>query len=426
MFECNLKYGNTYKKLILEDENKVKIMKGHEKPSLLSEDKIIENALNNPIDSKRLKDMIKPDESICIIVSDTTRLWQKPFLYLPHIINEIKQAGLPDENIHFLCAVGSHRKQTEEEHKLLLGDKLYKRFDITDHDCRNKNNLIYLGMTSFGTPVSVNKFALSCNHIVLTGGIVFHDMAGFGGGRKSILPGISSYETIMANHSLSLNPSGRGSNPNVKSALLNGNPFNEDMMEACKLVNPSFLFNVITNSKGDISGAVSGNYITAHEKGCHMLMESDGIEIHKKADLVIASCGGYPKDIDLYQASKTLTNAREAAKIGGTIIILAKCDEGMGHPEMEFIINKFKNNSEREAELRKNYTIAKYTGYLICEIAESYNVIFVSDIPKDSLKNCSIKIANSLESALKLSASQKKCNLIYVMPNGGNTLPIKK
>lgn len=426
MFECNLKYGSTSKKFVFRDEKKVSVIKSHEKPSSLSEDEIISNALSNPEDSKTLKNIVKREETVCIIIPDTTRLWQKPFLYLPHIVKELNQAGVPDNNIHFLCALGSHRKQTEEEHKLLLGDELYKRFHVTDHNCKDKNNLQYLGTTSFGTPVSVNKLALSCDHIVLTGGIVFHDMAGFGGGRKSILPGISSYETIMANHSLCLSPSGRGSNPCVKSAALKGNPFNEDMMEACEFVKPSFLFNVITNSKGDISGAVSGNYITAHKKGCRMLKETDGIEIHKKADLVIASCGGYPKDIDLYQASKTLTNAREAAKKGGTIIILAECIEGLGHPEMEFIINEFKNNAERGAELRKNYTIAKYTGYLICEIAENYNVIFVSAISKNKLKNCGIKIADSLQSAKELSICQEECSLVYVMPNGGNTLPIEK
>lgn len=425
MFELNLKYGSTAKKIVFKDEKKVKLIESHEKSSNFSEGEIIIDALENPIDSKRLKDIVKPQETVCIIIPDTTRLWQKPSFYLPYIINELKEANVEDKNIHFLCALGSHRKQTKEEHKLLIGSELYKRFTIIDHDCRDTNNLLYVGTTSFGTPVLINKFALSCDHIVITGGIVFHDMAGFGGGRKSILPGISSYETIMSNHSLSLNPNGSGSNPSVKSAKFAGNPFHEDMVEAAAFVKPSFLFNVITNSKGDISGAVSGNYITAHEKGCSMLKDVDGIPIPYKADLVIASCGGYPKDIDLYQSSKTLTNAKEAAKLGGTIIILAECIEGLGHPEVEFIINEFENNAQRELELRKDYTIAKYTGFLICEIAENYNVIFVSDIPKNKLKNCNMTIVNSLQSALELVNIDEKCDSIYVMPSGGNTLPIQ-
>lgn len=255
----------------------------------------------------------------------------------------------------------------------------------------DKSNLVYIGTTSFNTPVKINKIAADCRHIILTGGIVFHDMAGFGGGRKSILPGISAYDTIMANHALSMNPHGHGCNPAVKTGVLRGNPFNDDMIEAAKLAKPSFLFNVLVNSEGKIYAAVAGNFITAHEKGCRILKDTDGAEIESQADLVIASCGGYPKDIDLYQASKALTNARGAAKPGATIMLVAECPEGLGHSEMEYIINNFKNNYEREKELKESYTVAKYTGYLICEIAEKYNVIIVSDLNSSNLKNCNFK-----------------------------------
>lgn len=423
--DLHLKYGQSSQILKLNDKINVEYINSKENDKEICERNIIKNALNNPIDSDNLKNIVRRDDEVCIIIPDITRLWQKPYIYLPYIVNELTAAGLKDSNIHFLCALGSHRKQTEEEHKKLLGEDLYSRFKVTDHDCRDENNLEYIGTTTFGTKVKINKLALSCNHIILTGGIVFHDMAGFGGGRKAILPGISGYETIMANHSLSLNPNGHGSNPMVKSAAVTNNPFNEDMMEAAEFVKPSFLFNVITNSKGEISDAVAGNYVTAHLKGCEMLKNIDGVQIQQKAELVIASCGGYPKDIDLYQASKTLTNAKEAVKVGGKIIILAECIEGLGHEEVEFIINNFKTNLERETELRENYTIAKYTGFLICEIAENFNVVFVTELNKNILKNCKVKIANTIGEAFSiLNLDKSNLNSIYIMPNGGNTLPL--
>lgn len=422
MKKFSLKYGKGIKEINIDSSIDVKIVEGKKIDDDKDEASIVKNALMNPIDSPRLMDIVKPGDKICIVVSDTTRLWQKQYFYLPFIVDELESAGINDKDIIFICALGTHRKQTEEEHRMILGDELYKRFKIIDHDCMDKSNLVYIGTTSFNTPVKINKIAADCSHIILTGGIVFHDMAGFGGGRKSILPGISAYDTIMANHALSMNPRGHGCNPAVKTGVLSGNPFSDDMIEAAKLAKPSFLFNVLVNPEGKIYAAVAGNFITAHEEGCKILKDTDGAEIESRADLVIASCGGYPKDIDLYQASKALTNARGAAKPGATIMLVAECPEGLGHSEMEYIINNFKNNYEREKELKESYTVAKYTGYLICEIAEKYNVIIVSDLNSSNLKNCNFKFFKSLQKAYD-SLNKDTIHTACILPSGGNTLP---
>lgn len=351
---------------------------------------------------------------------------KKPSVYLPYVIKELEEAGVKDDNIHFICALGTHRKQNEEEHKLIMGEDLFNRFEIIDHDCRDKDNLQYVGTTSFGTEVYVNKLALQCKHIILTGGIVFHDIAGFGGGRKAILPGISSYETVMQNHSLSLNPNGPGSNPKVRTALMDGNPFSEDMLEAAKFVNPSFLFNVILDSDGNFTAAVAGNYITAHRKGCEILKSIDSFNIKEKADVIIASAGGYPKDIDLYQASKALSNSVEAVREGGTIILVAQCIEGLGHKDMEHIFYNFKNNAEREKEVRREYTIAKFFAFVICEMAVKYNIILVSSMDQKALECCNIKITNNLEDAIYYAKDAiDNADLIYLMPTAGSTLPVQ-
>lgn len=386
---------------------------------------IILEALDNPIGSQRLRKLVKPGETVCIIISDTTRAWQKPDLYLPYIIKELNESGIKDEDITFICATGSHRGQSEKEHKILLGEKLAKRFVIVDHDCRDYENLMNIGTTSFGTPVTINKMALECDHIVLTGAIVFHDLVGWGGGKKSILPGISAYESIMANHKLSLNPNlGEGTNLRVRCGNVVNNPVHLDMLEAAAFVKPTFLFNVIIDEAGNIVKAVAGDYVKAHEAGQKMVDEADSVYIKEQADIVLVSAGGYPKDIDFYQASKALINAKEAVKKGGVIILLAKCSEGFGGNEVQQMLEEFSDNYCREKALRENFSIAKYTGYLIAEIAENYNVILVSSLNSRLLENANIKVAADVSEALNLAIQQKGIDAkIYLMPNGANILP---
>lgn len=389
------------------------------------ENEVILEALENPIGSNKLRDIVKPGETVCIIISDTTRTWQKMDHYLPYIIEELNRAGIKDGNITFLCATGSHRPQTDEEHKILLGEKLAGRFKVKDHDCRDKGNLINVGTTSFGTPVIVNRTAVESDHIILTGAIVFHDLAGWGGGKKSILPGICAYESIVANHALSLNPSvGGGINPYVRCGNADTNPVHLDMLEAAAFVKPSFLFNVIIDEQGNIGKAVAGDYIKAHEAGRQLVNESDSAYIREKSDLVVVSAGGYPKDIDLYQASKALVNAKEAVKEDGVIILLAECVEGFGGEEVQMMLEQFSDNYSREKALRDNFSVAKYTGYLITEIAEKFNVILVSSLNPKQLKNSGIKAAASIQDALDIAEKLRGGNMTaYYMPCGANTLP---
>ena len=221
----------------------------------------IHYALEHPIDSKPLKELVKPGETVCIIISDVTRRWQSPETYIPILVEELEAAGIRDEDMLIISATGTHRCQTKEEHIGLVTKAVYDRIHLVDHQCTDEANLKYVGTTTRGTPVWLDKRALECDHIILTGGVVYHFMAGFGGGRKSILPGIAGRETIMKNHNLALNPGlGAGSNPEVRSAnLSDSNPVHADMMEACAMATPTFLINVVVNDDQKIKSAFAGN-----------------------------------------------------------------------------------------------------------------------------------------------------------------------
>lgn len=420
-----LKYGNEEMILEIAEKNILQVIESNPITFDRTETEIIQTALENPIGSGRLASLVQPGERVCVVIPDITRAWQWTDLYLPFVVEELKRGGIRDEDILFICALGTHRPQTLEEHRLLLGKELADRFQVIDHDCQDQENLMYCGETSFGTPVWLNKKAMDCDHLVLTGGIVYHFLAGWSGGKKYVLPGISSYETVMKNHALSLNPiRGLGPHPDVRSGNDDTNLIHLDMLEAASFAKPTFLFNVIT-AEGRIAGAVAGHYQSAHNKGRELVDAIDGVAIQEKADLVIASAGGSPKDVNLYQSIKTLINAREATKVGGTMIILTESPEGLGgNAEVQDMILSYDTVLEREDALRADYSISKYVGYYFCESADKFDLLLVSSLDPDLLKKANITIVKTLNEALALVYAKHGKDLkTHIMPQGANTLP---
>lgn len=421
-----MKYGMEEIDVTISNENLLGIIKPNEFVVNKSEKEVIKEALENPIASARLKELVKCGETICVVIPDSTRKWQRTQIVVPCIIDEIISAGVKDEDIIIISALGAHRFQTKEEHRQLVSQEIADRIKVIDHDCNDKDNLTYLGETTRGTPIYVNKKVLEYDHVVLVGGVIYHLLAGFGGGRKTVLPGISSYETIMKNHSLTLLPNfGEGVHPKVRNGCMEGNSVHEDMIEAASFVRPTFLLNVVVNSNRIVE-AVAGNYIQAHEKGCEIVKKIDGVCIEEKADVVIASAGGFPKDINMYQCIKTIVNARDAVKEGGTIILIIKCSEGLGgNEEVQDMILNYDSLEEREKELRRKYSISKYVGYYFAESAAKYNLIFVSDIDPKLVEKANIKVAKTIDEALKYIYEKFGNELkTWLMPHAANTVPI--
>jgi len=416
MNSFNLAYGKEALSFSLSSSVKVKEIKAKASQPILEIEQAILQALAHPLGTAPLIEVVKPGDKVVIIVSDLTRLWVRTDVLLPVLLDVLNGAGVPDKDISLVTATGDHRLLTLEEHTAICGAKVLARVPIFDHEC-HAQDLVDLGKSSRGTPFSVNRRVWEADKVILTGGIAYHLLAGFGGGRKSIAPGVCSYEMIQQNHALALQGGGTsGINPNIETGKMEGNPVAEDMLEIARLVGVDFILNVVVNEKKEFVYLAAGELYEAHLAGCRVTEEIFGIEIEEKAELVIVSSGGYPKDTQLYQSIKALDNASYAVKEGGVIILVSECSEGVGsQPFQEF----FKDDEVEgmNARLHADFTMP---GYISLKTAS------ISSLSEDLVKGVKMIPSNSPAGALQL-ASQilgHQPESVYIMPHGGSTFPI--
>ena len=384
-------------------------------------------ALRNPIGTPPLRELVKHGETVAIVVSDITRSWIKSYAFLPTILNELNDAGVPDKDIFVIIALGTHRPHTPEEDLVVCGEEVVKRVRILQHNGLDDTQLTHLGETTRGTQVYVNSNVVKADRIILTGGIAFHLMAGFGGGRKSIMPGVSGDKTIQGNHSLALHPTvGMGSNPLCESGKLDGNPVHEDMVEVAALAQPTFLVNGVYTAEGKFHRIVAGHWYDAWREGCKSVEKIFGISIKEKADIVIASAGGFPKDINLYQASKTIDNAFMATKPNGVFICLLECPD-IQEPPIFSSWFRFDDMLDFEKAVRKDFSIPAFIAFKCSDIAHKMTVIVVTKPENaDFIKRTGMIPVSTLEEAWAIAKTKVAGKLDYkvtVMTHGANTVP---
>lgn len=419
-----MKYGNTSVTIDVSKARSLDFLKGKDLPQIEDLKIAFEKAVTvDVINSNPLDKLLKEDDLVTIVVSDITRFWMRQDLLCLELVNFLhSKNGIPFEHMVILIALGTHRGHSEEEQKKIVSEEVYQKVRVLNHDAMAED-LKFVGITSRGTEVWVNPYAVG-RKVILIGGTVHHLMAGFGGGRKSILPGISGKQTIVQNHLLCLDPSLPSSNPDIGCAVLSGNPVHEDMMEAAAMVSPAFGINVITSSNGKHSSLICGDWEKSWLKSCEIVHEAFSVPIKEKADIVIASCGGYPKDINLYQGIKTLLNMSYAVKPGGTMIFIAECREGGGSPDF-FNWRIPLKKGLLDDELRAHFTIAGYIFYAGCEAITRGNVLmltsFSEDLGPEVLKDMNITGCSDLNQLLTHVDFTDKS--VFVMPFGSNTLP---
>lgn len=384
--------------------------------------KEIASALANPLGTPPLRELLNRGRKATIIVPDITRK-AAVGQYLPVLLREMEQAGYHQQDIQILFALGIHRTLSLEEQKWILGAASQNGLIFENHDCSNRHRLKFLGTTSRGTPVAINKKALETDLLILTGAINFHYFAGFSGGRKALLPGVAGKESCMANHLLVFQAQG-GRHPQVKTAVLEGNPVHEDMMEAVRLCRPDFLLNTILSPQGETLKVSAGDWQEAFMQGCKFYKDNFSAEIKQPADLVITSCGGYPKDINFIQSHKTIEFSFGALKEGGVMIVLAQCSDGIGNPTfLDWF--RYQNLQEFEAILRARFEINGQTAYSMLYKAKKVKIILVSDLPPEEVKKMSAEPARNLTEAFALAKTYLPEDYqAYLIPYGANLLPV--
>ncbi|MDR7665870.1 nickel-dependent lactate racemase [Methanosarcina sp. Z-7115] len=377
---------------------------------------LIKKALENPTKSKRLSEIVNPDSRIAIIVSDVTRPTPTAKILSP-LLEELYLGGAKNENITIVFALGLHRLQTEEECRQLVGEEIFENIRCIQHD-RKRCRLV--GETSFGTPVEVFEEVLDSDLIISTGTLEFHYYAGYGGGGKSILPGVSSEKSILSFHSF-YSKLFEGSPLSGKA----GSPARQNIEEAARIAGLDFILNVVINSEKEIVAAVAGDFIEAHRKGVEYVDSMYKVPI-KPADVVVVSCGGFPKDINLYQATKSLEHAIPAVKEGGSIILVAECAEGIGNKVYECWNRECKTPDEAVERFKHCFEFGGHKAAIVGRAAKEFKLYLVSKLPEEESKKAFFTPVKSIEEALKKILSENPEAKVHIMPNGGCTLPVKR
>ena len=374
---------------------------------------LVKKALENPINSRRLSEIINPNIRIVIIVSDVTRPTPTA-KFLPLLLEELYLGGAKDENITIVFALGLHRNQSAEESRKLVGEEVYEKIRCIQHDT---NRCRHIGITSRGTPIEIFEDVLDADVIIGTGSIEFHYYAGYSGGAKSVLPGVSSQEAVITNHKMMIDEkavSGR-----VDS------PVRQDMEEAAKVAGLAFILNVVLDSKKEIVAAVAGDFIEAHRKGVEVVDSMYKVPV-EPADAVIVSCGGFPKDINLFQANKALDHATQAVKEGGSIILVAECAEGIGNQVYECWNRECQNPEDAIERFKQCFEFGGHRTAIIAKVSKKFRLYLVSKLSDEQTKTAFFIPMPDVKTALSAVLSENPDAKIHLMPHGGQTLPVRK
>lgn len=419
MKNYHFKYGSGTVDIPLEESCVSAVLKGNLTAAISDIRSALFAALDAPVDARPLSAQLCKEDKITLIVSDMSRFWMRQDLVVPLLVEYLNTVcGICDDNIVILIANGTHEGGSEADLRTLVTDEIYDRISVLNHDCTSED-LVFLGTTSYGTPVKINSLAEN-RKVIALGGVTHHAMAGFGGGRKSILPGIASMETIKKNHALSLDPLAPRSNPAIGNGVLEGNPLHDDMRQAAAMVKDLFVISLVMNTEMQLAKIIAGHVHSSWLAACRATDDMYRVPVEKKADIIIAGAGGYPKDMSLYQGTKTIDNIESGLKPGGTLLLIMECRDGGGPAEYFDWIKPLTEGRLDEA-LRADFTIPGYIFYLNCEQAERYHIRMLTSVAPEVLAPMGIEAVS--DPAALLSGIDFADKTVYVIENGATVIP---
>jgi nickel-dependent lactate racemase len=311
-------------------------------------------------------------------------------------------------------ALGSHRKHTAEEMKKLAGERAYAEIACIDGDA---DDCVHIGVTRRGTPVDIVRTVAEADRRICLGNIEYHYFAGYSGGAKAIMPGVSTRAAIQSNHSRMVEDA-------ACAGRLAGNPVREDIEEAAKLVGVDFILNVVLDEHKRVIRAVAGDVTMAHREGCAFLDWLYAVPIDKRADIVIVSQGGAPKDLNLYQTQKALDNAKHAVKKGGIIILVGSCKEGLGERVFEEWMTHSPTPQSMIDRIRNDFQLGGHKAAAIAMVLENADIYLVSELAPDFVKSIFLTPHPDVQSAFDAALEKQGMNAtVLIMTYGGSTLP---
>ncbi len=384
---------------------------------------IIRKMFKYPIGTKPLKKLITQKENlstVCIVVSDATRPVPSDLL-IKALVKELNNYGINNDQINILIATGLHRRSREEELLRILGEDLVDELKSFDHVATDDENLINLGVASDGVPILINKRYYESDFKILTGYVEPHFFYGFSGGRKSIVPGIAGAPTIQANHSAK-----NVSSPYSRFGIYEKNPMHQNGTEIALKVGADFVVNVCIDDKHRITKVAAGDLQKVHQHLVQYQLEKGFKEIAEPFDIVVCGNGGYPLDINLYQAVKSMAIGEMAVKQGGTIISVNECEDGLGHERFknllfsgttpEMIHSKILNH---EINVPDQWEVQ-----ILTRILKKAQIYLISSLDETEIGNIGLKHAKSVEEAINSSIKRQGANAkILLLPNGPQILP---
>ncbi len=416
--KIKLEKGRTTLDINLSDEKVCDIIIGRKVPAI-SHDKIRE-IISTGIRTHSPEGI--KDKQIAVIIPDNTRLWARGDVFVSEIIKTLFDMGISKENIRIIIATGTHEDMTKDQFSSLAGTFSAQHVEILNSANKNEDRLVYFGETHKKTPIFITKEGAEADHIIIFGGILHHMVAGFGGGRKYIVPGIAGYDTIQKNHSLAIKKDGTP-HPMARQAKLWGNPVNEDVTEAANL----FLENktctyvaVAASGTGDIFYADTGPLHETFIKGCKKLDEVCCIPVPKKGDFAVISAGGHRADGQLYQSTKALFNAVNIVKEGGEILFVAECCEGAGNETFSKALIDFREHPQALGRaLVEKFDMPSYVAFRTIDILKRFKVTLFSDFSKSDTESMGFLYTDNLD-----QYDENLKGKGYVIPFAENILPV--
>ena len=418
MANVKFPYGKEFLEYDFNDNELIGVLESsiEEYKPLGTAEELVKAAMENPIGSPRLSELAKGKKNIVIIASDHTRPVPSKVI-IPPMLREIRE-GNPDAEITILIATGCHRGTTRDELVAKFGEEIVDSVNIYVHDCDEREKLVNLGKLPSGGDCEVNSIAVNADLLVAEGFIEPHFFAGFSGGRKSVLPGVCGRKTVLANHCAEFI-----ADKNARTGILDGNPIHKDMLWAAETAGLKYVVNVVLNAEKQAIYAVAGDTFEAHKKGVEFLCEQCGAKA-QPADIVLTTNGGYPLDQNVYQSIKGMTAGEATVKDGGVIIMISKCNDGVGGDHFYHQMADEKDVNKIMSELMSRGRLEtlpdQWMTQILSRILLKASVIYVSEMDDKTVSEMHMIPAKNLDDAMKKAREilNKEQVTVTAIPDG--------